>query len=160
MTWWPMAFLASAGLLAAGVIMLRRRYLVVRVNGESMIPSLRPGDRVLVRRASLRGLRAGTIILIRAWPGSGLSRVGGGRQPDAVPWLIKRLASGPGEPVPAVARAGCGNVHVVPAGKAVVLSDNLSGADSRTWGFASADQVVGYVAALPRRSRRWLCARR
>jgi signal peptidase I len=152
MTWWAMAVLASAGLLAAGVIALRRRYLVVRVTGQSMVPSLQSGDRVLVRRASLWSLRAGMIIVLRAWPGTGLSRVGGGRQSDVVPWLIKRLVSGPGEPVPAVARTGCGNAQVVPAGKAVVLSDNLSGSDSRLWGFASADQVVGYVAVRMHRS--------
>lgn len=151
-TWWATAVLASALLLAAGVIALRRRYLVVRVTGESMVPSLLPGDRVLVRRASLLSLRAGMIVVLRAWPGPSLSRVSGGRQPDVVPWLIKRLASGPGEPVPAVAQAGCGNAQVVPAGKAVVLSDNQSGSDSRLWGFASADQVVGYVAMRMGRS--------
>ena len=148
MTWWALAVLYPAGVLtvavlALGVLALRRRYLVIHVTGQSMEPSLQAGDRVLVRRAGLAGLRTGMIIVLHAWPDT----VGAGA------WLIKRLAGVPGDLVPEAARTGCGNAREIPAGMAVVLSDSETGGDSRIWGFASASQVVGYVTSPLPRSR-------
>jgi signal peptidase I len=153
MTWWVIAAGCLAGACAAGLLTLRGRYRVIQVGGLSMVPTLRPGDRLLVRRAGLPRLRAGMIIVLRDWPGSGTPRPG--RRPAAASGLlVKRLAALPGDPVPEVARQRCKNATVVPAGMAVVLSDNVSGTDSRTWGFASASQLVGYAARPLPRSRR------
>jgi signal peptidase I len=140
MAWWEIAIACLAGFFTTCLLTLRRSYLVVRVSGLSMMPSLRPGDRVLVRRADPARLRTGMIVVLRAWPGS--------RSPGASEWLIKRLAAGPGDTVPEIAREGCGNASVVPDGMAVVLSDNKGGGDSRTWGFASCRQVAGYMISL------------
>jgi signal peptidase I len=50
-----MVFAATVGLELVGlVIWLRRRWVLVAVDGESMVPALEPGDRVLVRRALSR----------------------------------------------------------------------------------------------------------
>jgi signal peptidase I len=163
MSWWTIAIPGAVGVLAACFIALRRRYLVIHVFGLSMFPSLRPGDRVLVRRAALGRLRAGMVVVLSSWPGTmSPGRAGGGaggradgraggrargRSAEAGVWLIKRLAAGPGDPVPEVARAACGGTRTVPRGMAVVLSDSKTGGDSRTWGFASARQIVGYVVS-------------
>lgn len=142
MTWWALAVLCPAGMLTAGLLALRWRYLVIQVTGQSMEPSLQPGDRVLVRRADLAGLHTGMIVVLRGWPDT----------VEAGGWLIKRLAGVPGDLVPEAARTGCGHVRVIPAGMAVVLSENETGGDSRIWGFASASQVVGYVTSPLARS--------
>jgi signal peptidase I len=155
MSWWTIAIPGAVGVLAACFIALRRRYLVIHVFGLSMFPSLRPGDRVLVRRAALGRLRAGMVVVLSSWPGTmSPGRADGrtdgrarGRSAEAGVWLIKRLAAGPGDPVPEVARAACGGTRTVPRGMAVVLSDSKTGGDSRTWGFASARQIVGYVVS-------------
>lgn len=59
--------------------------------------------------------------------------------------VIKRVAALAGDPVPAAVRDAVDGAAVVPAGALVVLSDNLGGTDSRRWGFASADAVIGKV---------------
>jgi hypothetical protein len=70
MSWWTIAIPGAVGVLAACFIALRRRYLVIHVFGLSMFPSLRPGDRVLVRRAALGRLRAGMVVVLSSWPGT------------------------------------------------------------------------------------------
>jgi signal peptidase I len=62
----------AAGLLAGcsltamgvGVLLIRRRYIVVNVIGASMQPTYHEGDRVLVRRGR-SGLRAGSVVVLR-----------------------------------------------------------------------------------------------
>lgn len=57
-----------AGLLVAGVVaglFARRRFVVVRVSGTSMVPAYRPGDRVLVRRGGRTALRHGQVVVFR-----------------------------------------------------------------------------------------------
>ncbi|WP_182887396.1 S26 family signal peptidase [Microbispora sp. H10885] len=57
-----------AGLLVAGVVaglFARRRFVVVRVSGTSMVPAYRPGDRVLVRRGGRTALRRGQVVVFR-----------------------------------------------------------------------------------------------
>ncbi len=54
------------GLTAAGlavIVILRRRYAVVTVEGSSMQPTLHEGDRVLVRRTGIGQLRRGQVIV-------------------------------------------------------------------------------------------------
>ncbi|WP_220499876.1 S26 family signal peptidase [Microbispora sp. H10949] len=62
------AGLLVAGLLVAGVVaglFARRRFVVVRVSGTSMVPAYRPGDRVLVRRGGRTALRRGQVVVFR-----------------------------------------------------------------------------------------------
>ena len=72
----------------------RRRYLVTTVDGTSMEPGLRPGDRVLVRRTTRAGV--GQVVVLtspasrareRRWPGAGSSSSG--------PWPYRATASPP-----------------------------------------------------------------
>src|SRR5690606_32997626 len=48
---------------AAAVLGLRRTLVVVEVFGQSMAPTLRQGDRVLVRRRGLERLRCGDVVV-------------------------------------------------------------------------------------------------
>lgn len=128
--------LASAGILAAVALALARHYFaVVVVSGLSMMPALRPGDQVLVRRGGR--VLVGTMIVFRS-PGEGDSM------------LIKRVAALPGDPVPRTVRPAVDGAAVVPPGMIVALGDNPGGTDSRTWGFVPVGDVVGQVLrALP-----------
>lgn len=144
---WAVTAVTAAGLL--GMAAACRQFLVIRVTGFSMVPSLHPGDRLLVRRASISALRPGMIVVLRDWPDTIPARAAAGWSLNTGAWLVKRLAAVPGDPVPGVARTACGHAHVVPDGMAVVLSDNESGGDSRTWGFAHAGQFLGYAISAP-----------
>jgi signal peptidase I len=149
---------AAATVLAVCVlsIMLARRWFaVVTVSGSSMAPTLRPGDRVLVRRHphdALSVLRAGAIVVFRepgaqrrpGFPASGLA---------SQPWVIKRIAAMPGHPVPGSVRPAVGDREVVPAGMLVVLGDGLLSGDSRQWGFIPADQTLGLVVRTLKATR-------
>jgi signal peptidase I len=86
---------------AAGVAVLRRRVVIVTVYGPSMQPTLRAGDRVLVRRTRSGGLRAGQIVVIER-PGLGgqWDTDPAGKPTSSREWLIKRLAAVPGDRCP------------------------------------------------------------
>jgi signal peptidase I len=133
-------------LLAAGVLGLmlaRRRFVVVTVAGASMEPTLRPGDRVLVRRRGTDPLRIGAIVVFREpddnWPGAPAPRAA------SQGWVIKRIAALPGCAVPDSVRPAVGGAEAVPAGMLVVLGDGVRSGDSRQWGFIPADQALGLV---------------
>jgi signal peptidase I len=140
---------AVVGLLLA-LDRVRRRWVVVRVDGVSMLPTLRPGDRVLVRRVSAADLRPGQAVVLQRQAGADrwdtaplpVHRVGRGG------WYIKRIVAAQGDPVPpgAVPGVGVPAGTPVPPGKLVVFGDNAAAsADSRQWGFAPADRVLGVV---------------
>ncbi|GII65758.1 S26 family signal peptidase [Sphaerisporangium krabiense] len=143
-------------LIALLVTALRRCFLVVTVDGVSMAPTFRPGDRLIARRWALRAVRAGDVVVLRsatpeevfaalppdaAAAGRVLPPLGGGH-------LIKRIVAVPGDRVP---RAGFQALHdspgdVVPPGKIVVAGDNPRfSADSRTYGYLRREQIVGVV---------------
>nr|WP_323373518.1 signal peptidase I [Plantactinospora alkalitolerans] len=126
--------------VAVAVLLLRRTFVVVTVSGESMLPTLRPGDRVLVRRVPLRRVRRGQLVVIES-PARGLP------MPENPPWLVKRAVALPGEPVPsempALPETDDGRV---PADRFVILGDNiLRSFDSRRAGYFSADTLLGVV---------------
>jgi signal peptidase I len=126
--------------LAAVILALRRAYVVVTVVGDSMRPTLDPGDRVLVRRMPLRRVRRGQLVVVAA-PARDLP------MPDDPPWLVKRAAALPGDAVPdevpALRDSGDGRV---PAGRFVILGDNTSRSfDSRRAGYFAADTLLGVV---------------
>jgi len=142
----PWAAAAAVPLAACvlAVLVTRRRFVVVTVAGPSMEPTLRPGERVLVRRCGPAPLRAGAIVVFRE-PGSGdrphtrVSGVTGQR------WVIKRIAALPGGTVPDAVRPAVAGARVVPPGMLVVLGDGIRSGDSRQWGFIPADQTLGLV---------------
>ena len=136
-----MKALVLAGLLAAGCVVVARRVLIVTtVDGSSMAPDLRPGDRVLVRRT--RRPRRGRVALLR-YP---LLPSGA---PTGEQMLLKRVVAVAGDRVsPGWADPdvhGLGGV-VVPAGCAVVLGDNRPTSwDSRHYGFVPRERMIGVV---------------
>lgn len=148
----------AAPVLAGGwyaVWVLRRRLVVVDVQGKSMEPTLREGDRVLVRRIAADAVRAGDIVVIErgAGPSGGpsaradrLDRLA--RLDRRRDWAIKRAAAVAGDPVPAsvAAAAGVAPGTAVPAGFLVVLGDNAArSADSRVWGYLPTERLLGVV---------------
>lgn len=54
--------LAAGGALA--VAALRHRFAVITVTGDSMMPTLAPGDRVLVHRTRAEHVRRGQIAVV------------------------------------------------------------------------------------------------
>jgi signal peptidase I len=137
------ALIVAAAALVA--VSLRRRLVVVTVDGPSMQPTYWPGDRVLVRRRPARALRAGDVVVIERpddhghWPRP---------RPRRPMWVVKRVVALPGHPapvdwLPALARLDGARV---PADKLVLLGDNAaSSRDSRYVGYFPADRLLGVV---------------
>jgi signal peptidase I len=100
------ARLAAAGAVgaagAAGAVLAlgwaRRNLVVVTVHGTSMLPTLRDGDRVLVRRRSLDEVRCGDVVVLEP-PLDGPYRPGPAG-PDGRIWNVKRVAALPGDELP------------------------------------------------------------
>jgi signal peptidase I len=140
--------LGLTGSAMVGVILARRRFAVVTVEGASMLPTLAAGDRVLVRRARLGQLRVGQVVVAEApdwdrdWSTS-LASPAARRE-----WLIKRVAAVPGDPRPtACLPETTGPVEgCVPKGRFVVLGDNaVVSYDSRQMGYFTGDRLLGIV---------------
>jgi signal peptidase I len=144
-----LVFGALVALLAAWL--LRRTLVVVTVNGESMEPTFRHGERVLVRRAGIDSVRPGQVVVVA--PGRPQ------RLPHDYPlWMIKRLRAIPGDPVPCdeVPILGAEPEPTVPAARMVVLGDNPSGSDSRQLGYFYTANLLGVVVRrLPPRPTAW-----
>jgi signal peptidase I len=132
------AWCATASALA-GLAWLRRSLLVVSVTGPSMLPALRPGDRVLVRRQRPGRPHRGAVVVFEE-PGDPAAGRGERRS-----WVIKRLAAVPGDVVPAAILPAVRGVPVVPPGMILVLGDGTVSRDSRHWGFVPAGSVLGVV---------------
>jgi signal peptidase I len=143
---WILPVAAGAALLAVTVLLLRRRFATVMVDGDSMLPAFRAGDRVLVRRASLASLRTGQVVVVErphrdgTWPKRQSGSLGGSQ------WMIKRVAGLPGDPLP----PGCCfrlpdvSAKLVPPGTLVVLGDNARiSHDSRQIGPFPGDRLLG-----------------
>jgi signal peptidase I len=141
---------ATAG--AVLLLLVRRRYLVVTVDGRSMEPTYRPGQRVLVRRLPAQSVRTGQVVVLRApqpadpfdIPGVPRERVFMVAPDDRL--FLKRLVAGPGDPVPRASVPPLRHVPepVVPAARFVVLGDNAAiSYDSREYGYVPADLLVG-----------------
>ena len=101
------AVTGTVAAFAAGCLTLawaRRKLIVITVKGDSMAPTYRNGQRLLVRRG---GCQAGQVVVFRPSPPRILD----------VDWLVKRAAAVAGDPVP-VDLAERAAVAVVPAGPA------------------------------------------
>lgn len=146
-----LAIAAVAGIVT-GAGVLRRRVAVVTVTGGSMLPAFAHGDRVLVRRASVRDLRPGQVVVFQQ-PGRGEDPGGGAAwdQPAARwaarsgGWMIKRVVAVPGDvrppdcpPLPVPLGA------LVPPDGFVVRGDNVAvSLDSRKLGCIPANRLLG-----------------
>ncbi|NUW32370.1 hypothetical protein HTZ77_13150 [Nonomuraea sp. SMC257] len=135
--------------VALAVVWVRRRYVVVTVQGESMLPTYRPGERLVVRRTPARSLRDGQVVVL-----AGLGHRPG---PDGRPeegaelsprWIVKRVAAVPGDPIPrdTVPALRTAPGTRVPDGHLVVLGDNPDRShDSRHAGYMTTDRLLGVV---------------
>ncbi|TDU83984.1 signal peptidase I [Kribbella voronezhensis] len=127
--------------IAAILWWMRGRYVVVTVDGTSMKPSYRPGDRLLVRRTSADGLRRGDVVVVSASPATSppFGAVGDHR------WVVKRIAGLPGQLVPPEVARTVPHA-IVPAGQLILLGDNAANSvDSRTAGSYAGERVLGVV---------------
>jgi signal peptidase I len=132
----------ACALLLGAAGWLRKRLLLVTVQGRSMEPALAEGDRVLVRRRSPTRIRRSDVIVLRRPPGAAVVDVA-----EAAELLVKRVAALGGDPVPAdrFPRLAA-HTPVVPRGRLMVLGDNPSmSLDSRHYGPLADDLVVGVV---------------
>jgi len=132
--------LAVAALVALAVWWARRTLVIVTVSGESMEPTFRHGDRVLVRRAGIDAVRPGQVVVVAPGRPQRLTK-------DYAFWMIKRLRAVPGDPVPRdevpILRSEPGST--VPEARMVVLGDNPSGSDSRQLGYFYTANLLGVV---------------
>lgn len=134
----------------AGLVMARRQLIVIEITGPSMQPTYRPGDRVLVRRRAGRQVRRGSVVVLpeppsSGWPDVAVDPSARGAALSGTRWVIKRVAAVPGDPVPESVRPVVRYAERVPPGHLVVLGDSERSADSRLWGFAPVDLVLGSV---------------
>lgn len=142
---YTLALMAST-LLA--VLALRQRFVIITVSGDSMVPALSPGDRVLVRRVRPRQLRRGQVAVVEMPDGNG-DRTTPPRGPvSRHQWMIKRVAALPGDPIPedCLPEAADAPGRLVPDGKLFVIGDNApSSYDSRRLGYLSDERLLGIV---------------
>ena len=126
---------AGAAMLAASAVLAarwtRRNLVLVTVRGDSMTPTYRDGQRLIIRPG---GYRAGQAVVFR---------------PPSPPvcdveWVVKRAVAVTGDPVPADLREQAG-AEVVPAGRLLVRSDAPDGLDSRHLGLIDDRDVLGVV---------------
>lgn len=131
------AAVTLAALLALAVGWGVRRWVVflARVESESMLPTLTPGQKVLTRRlATSRPPRRGDVVVVAS---DELGQV-----------IVKRVAGLPGDRI-------CLDREVryaVPSGHLLLLGDNRRrSSDSRTWRrhpYVPVDRVLGRVIGL------------
>lgn len=136
--------------LTATALTLRHHYVLVTVAGLSMAPTLRPGDRLVVRRTAPGRIRSGDVVVLAPDPELELDL-----DPESAPatdhgelWLIKRAAAVPGDPVPRTRVPALADAPeaLVPHGKLVLLGDNTAhSTDSRQRGYFDAQRLVGRV---------------
>jgi len=139
-----------AVILAVGVpFWLSRRYVIVTVEGRSMEPGYREGDRLVVRRARGEAVRRGQVVVFRDDLDDSRSQPGGADLPAELPpgvspWILKRAVAVRGDPVPRLATLE--GESRVPRGRLVVMGDNAAHSfDSRHFGYLPADRVLGVV---------------
>lgn len=127
----PLLLLLVFALVVESVRQLRRRWVLVKVEGVSMEPALRDGQEVLAKRT--RRIAVGDVVVAAAPdPELGWAEARAAK----APWWVKRVAAVPGEPMP-------GSGDPVPPGHYFLLSDNPVGEDSRRHGPCPAAAVFG-----------------
>jgi signal peptidase I len=123
----PILLITVGSFVALGVAVLVARALlqVVGVNGDSMTPTYREGDQLLVLRRGFRGrLRVGAVVVCLPPPGI---RIRAGDVDAATQLMVKRVAA-------------------LPAGQVYVLGDApRHSLDSRAFGALPPELVRGVV---------------
>lgn len=134
----------AAAAVALTVVLLalaRSRFRLIEVTGESMMPTLADGQKVVAWVGSPP--RHGDVVVFamiaRAVPGD----------PQ---WMIKRVLALPGDPVPDGIRGAVGGDALVPPGSMLVLGDNPRSDDSRRFGYVPLASVLGVAPGRRRRS--------
>ena len=146
---WLAAIGGVCVLIAAGGVVLRRRFAVITVDGLSMVPALDHGDRLLVARRSAARIQAGQIVVVeRPDPHTGWRTTG--RRPRRVQgsaWYVKRAVAVSGDPVaPELAERCVADLGTqVPNGHFVLIGDNARSDDSKQWGPCPGMLVFGVV---------------
>ncbi|SCF26647.1 signal peptidase I [Micromonospora viridifaciens] len=147
--------------VAAALYVLRQCYVEIRVDGQSMAPTLRDGERLLVRRWPRVIPQRGQVVVIRKPEPGGIWRPSAGWRPGSRHILmVKRVVAVPGDPVPpewrqespaeSWGRADSGSPRVRDD-NVVVLGDNRAASyDSRQFGPVPAASIIG--VAVRRRS--------
>ncbi|MFG1860793.1 S26 family signal peptidase [Microbispora bryophytorum] len=136
--------------LVTATLGMRRAFVVVTVRGRSMQPTLRDGDRVLVRRRGVTAVRPDDLVVfadvIDAPPVPAPAGAAEDDGPRTV-WVVKRAVAVPGDPVPeARVPVLAGGTTSVPAERLVVLGDNPAvSRDSRLYGYVAAERLLGVV---------------
>lgn len=156
MPWgWASALAAGIALILVGslaVQALARCLVVVTVQGLSMLPTYRPGDRVLVWRGRIPG-RGRVVVVERTapertvWDTEPAGLGCGSADLSSRRWLIKRVVGLPGDPVRRGEQTPADLADDrVPAGNLLLLGDNAKvSLDSRRIGFFPEDRVLGAV---------------
>lgn len=122
--------------LTAAAVAARRWLRVVVVDGDSMAPTYRDGDRLLAAYGlRLLPIRRGDVVVVRAPdPGWRADRA----LDDAHVSVVKRVTATGGQPQPDGAGA-------VPVGSVFVEGDAPGGYDSRTFGPLPRTEIVGRI---------------
>lgn len=123
--------IAAVTVAAAAVGLARRVLLFVPVQGASMEPTLRSGQRVLAVRRPLTGpLQVGDVVVVRHRGG-----------PGALGHVVKRVTALAGERIPGSPGA------VLDAGQVWIEGDGKGSYDSRHFGPVAQSEIVAVVNA-------------
>lgn len=140
-----MIALAVLGAVLAAATYARRRWMVVRVVGDSMAPAIRDGAVLVARR--VRGPLRLDDVVVFAPPIDAIDGHFDDGDPDPA-LRVKRVAALPGDPIPAWATAARDQAHRVPAGSLVVRGDAAESQDSRHYGLVAIADVVGVIPSV------------
>jgi signal peptidase I len=121
---------------AAGTLLARRLFTVVTVDGYSMTPTLKRGDRLLIGPL-WRGPRRGEVVAVLPPPEAPYT-------PEHR-WVIKRVAAIAGDAIPNPVTRSLPTLagKRVPPGQVIVLGDNPHSLDSRDWGLLPVSALAG-----------------
>jgi signal peptidase I len=132
----------TLGLLLLFALFMNFNFHTVIVDGQSMLPTLTSGEKVVVSKAYwlVGPIHEKDIIVIKDPTGDG--------------YIIKRVFRMAGETVPVDKwpdfRQLQTDPYVIPEGQVYVLGDNLRGSeDSRKFGPVGLDKVIGKVVVRP-----------
>ena len=125
-----------------------RRWMVVRIRGTSMAPTLCDGERVIARRLRPdEAVRRDDIIVFRP-PAEATA-------PGDPAVMVKRVAAAPGDPVPLWAAGLAAWGARVPPGRVIVCGDGKRSVDSRHLGAIARPQIIARVARRPATAATW-----